>query len=65
MYLCSIEYTPALDHDLHPLDPELGIDWPTVGRDGSPLTFQLSEKDSAAPSLQQALDAGVLPTFPT
>jgi len=35
-----------------------------VGRDGSPLTFQLSEKDSAAPSLKQALDAGVLPTYP-
>ncbi|MFE3289616.1 dTDP-4-dehydrorhamnose 3,5-epimerase family protein [Rhodococcus sp. NPDC059234] len=61
MYLCSIEYTPALDRDLHPLDPDLAIAWPTVGRDGSPLHYQLSEKDSAAPSLAQLVSEGVLP----
>lgn len=61
MYLCSIEYTPGLDRDLHPLDPDLAIDWPTVGRDGAPLAYQLSEKDSAAPSLAQLLADGVLP----
>ncbi|AOW95146.1 dTDP-4-dehydrorhamnose 3,5-epimerase [Rhodococcus sp. WMMA185] len=63
MYLCSIEYTPSLDHDIHPLDPDLAIEWPMTGRDGTPLTFQLSEKDSAAPSLKQALDAGLLPIY--
>ncbi|MFC9786928.1 dTDP-4-dehydrorhamnose 3,5-epimerase family protein [Rhodococcus sp. NPDC127528] len=63
MYLCSIEYTPTLDRDLHPLDPELAIAWPTVGRDGSPLHYQLSEKDSAAPSLAQLVAEGVLPRY--
>ncbi|EME23374.1 dTDP-4-dehydrorhamnose 3,5-epimerase family protein [Rhodococcus triatomae] len=63
MYLCSIEYAPDLDRDLHPLDRDLAVDWPTVGRDGTPLEFQLSEKDSAAPSLAQLIEAGVLPRY--
>ena len=61
MYLCSVEYNPGVDHDVHPLDPELAIDWPTHGRDGSPLEYVLSGKDSAAPTLAAALAAGVLP----
>ncbi|MBY3989969.1 dTDP-4-dehydrorhamnose 3,5-epimerase, partial [Rhodococcus fascians] len=44
-------------------DPALGIDWPTTGRDGSPLTYELSAKDKAAPTLTEALEAGNLPTF--
>lgn len=63
MYLCSIEYTPSLDRDLHPLDPDLGIDWPTAGRDGRPLEYQLSDKDAAAPSLATLTADGVLPRF--
>ncbi|MGU3436492.1 dTDP-4-dehydrorhamnose 3,5-epimerase family protein [Actinomycetes bacterium M1A6_2h] len=49
MYLCSIEYTPSLDRDINPLDPDLAIDWPTHARDGSDLEYQLSDKDKAAP----------------
>lgn len=63
MYLCSIEYTPSLDRDIDPLDPDLGIDWPTLARDGSPLEYQLSDKDRAAPSLADAIAAGYLPKF--
>lgn len=63
MYLCSIEYTPTLDRDLSPLDPDLAIDWPTLARDGSALQYQLSDKDRAAPSLAHAIDAGYLPKF--
>ncbi|KAA0024620.1 dTDP-4-dehydrorhamnose 3,5-epimerase family protein [Antrihabitans cavernicola] len=63
MYLCSIEYSPGLDHDVHPLDPALAIDWPTVGRNGDKLEYVLSEKDSAAPSLATAAERGVLPTW--
>jgi dTDP-4-dehydrorhamnose 3,5-epimerase len=59
MYLCSIEYTPELDRDMNPLDPDLAIDWPTVGRNGEPLEYQLSGKDAAAPSFA-ALRAGRL-----
>ena len=50
MYLCSLEYAPELDRDIDPLDPGLAIDWPTHGRDGSPLAYQLSDKDAAAPA---------------
>ncbi len=51
-YLCSLEYTPEFDRDLDAFDPELGIEWPTVGRDGKPLTFIRSPKDAAAPGLR-------------
>ena len=52
MYLCSVEYAPSFDRDINPLDPDLAIDWPTVGRDGNPLEYQLSEKDKAAPGFR-------------
>ena len=60
-YLCSTAYDPAREHGVHPLDPALGIDWPTTGRDGSALTWQLSAKDQAAPLLASARDQGLLP----
>ena len=62
MSLCSTRYSPGREHGIHPLDPEIGIDWPTTARDGSPLTPQLSEKDLAAPSLSTAASLGILPT---
>ncbi|PRY12936.1 dTDP-4-dehydrorhamnose 3,5-epimerase family protein [Kineococcus rhizosphaerae] len=61
VYLCSQGYAPGREHGVHPLDPALGIDWPTTGRDGRPLEFTLSGKDEQAPTLQQALEAGALP----
>lgn len=61
LYLCSTPYAPGREHGVHPLDPALGIAWPTAARDGSPLTVQLSDKDAAAPSLAEALAAGLLP----
>lgn len=54
-YLCSTGYSPGAEHGVHPLDPEIGIDWPT---DVAPL---LSPKDAAAPSLADALGSGLLP----
>lgn len=63
VYLCSEPYTPEREREIHPLDPALGIEWPTVARDGSPLTFELSAKDQAAPSLEAAVNGGLLPTF--
>ena len=54
---------PRTEHEVHPLDPDLAIDWPTVGRSGEPLNITLSAKDTAAPSLQDAVSAGLLPTF--
>ncbi|WP_137725771.1 dTDP-4-dehydrorhamnose 3,5-epimerase family protein [Prescottella subtropica] len=63
VYLCSTGYTPGREHGIDPLDPEVGIDWPTVGRDGRPLEFRLSDKDAAAPSLADAVETGLLPRF--
>lgn len=62
LYLCSAGYNPGHEHGIHPLDPEVGIVWPTTARDGSPLVAQLSEKDTAAPGLAEAKAQGLLPT---
>ena len=61
VYLCSAGYAPEREHGIHPLDPALGIDWPTEARDGSALAYELSAKDTAAPSLAEARDSGLLP----
>lgn len=57
MYFCSEPYTPAREHTIHPLDPDLAIPWPKR----TPLT--LSARDRTAPSLAEALRAGSLPRF--
>jgi len=62
LYLCSAGYNPGHEHGIHPLDPEVGITWPTTARDGSPLVPQLSDKDTAAPGLTEAKNQGLLPT---
>ncbi len=61
LYLCSTAYSPGREHGIHPLDTEVGIDWPTQDRAGNPLVVQLSEKDAVAPTLAQARDSGLLP----
>jgi dTDP-4-dehydrorhamnose 3,5-epimerase len=63
LYLCSTPYAPGREHGVHPLDPGVGIDWPTVGRDGSPLTHSLSPKDEQAPPLADLVDSGLLATY--
>jgi dTDP-4-dehydrorhamnose 3,5-epimerase len=57
-YLCSATYNPTGEHGVHPLDPELAIEWPAT-------TPQLSERDAAAPTLAQAAAIGVLPDYAT
>lgn len=56
-YLCSEVYSPTREHGLDPLDPALGISWP------SDLELLLSPKDAEAPSLAQALADGLLPDY--
>lgn len=63
LYLCSTPYAPGREHGIDPLDPDLGIEWPTVGRDGAPLTPLLSDKDAEAPGLAVARAEGLLPTM--
>lgn len=62
-YLCSAPYAPGREHGVHPLDPEIGIEWPTVGPDGKPLELLLSPKDQQAPTLAEVRAAGLLPTY--
>ena len=57
VYLCSTPYAPGREHEVHPLDPAIGIDWPTE------VTPLLSPKDAAAPTLAAAAEAGLLPTW--
>jgi dTDP-4-dehydrorhamnose 3,5-epimerase len=62
-YLCSAPYAPGREHGVHPLDPAIGIAWPTHGRDGSELTPALSPKDAQAPMLAHLVDTGLLPAY--
>ena len=61
-YLCSVPYNPGHEREINPLDPEIGIVWPSEARDGSPLAPRLSDKDAAGPTLSQVREAGLLPT---
>jgi len=63
VYLCSATYAPDREHTVNALDDRLGINWPVVGRDGTQLEPVLSDKDGAAPSLNDAAAARLLPTY--
>ncbi len=56
-YLCSAPYAPGREHGISPLDPALDLPWPD---DVEPL---LSDKDAAAPTLEQARGSGLLPDW--
>ncbi len=58
-YLCSTGYSPGREHGINPLDPALNLPLP----DG--VDFVLSDKDTAAPTLAQAADQGLLPDWQT
>lgn len=57
-YLVSDVYTPAAEHGINPLDPEVGLVFP--GEAGELL---LSLKDTEAPGLSAAAAAGILPYY--
>jgi dTDP-4-dehydrorhamnose 3,5-epimerase len=56
-YLVSTGYSPGREFGIHPLDPALDLPWP------SDVEFELSAKDLAAPTLEQAREQGLLPTM--
>jgi dTDP-4-dehydrorhamnose 3,5-epimerase len=56
-YLVSSGYDPAREFGIHPLDPALDLPWP------ADLEFELSGKDREAPTLAQAQERGLLPTY--
>ncbi|MEO3778498.1 dTDP-4-dehydrorhamnose 3,5-epimerase [Micromonospora sp. B11E3] len=57
VYLCSTRYGQAPEIAVDPLDPDLGIGWPS---DVEPI---LSAKDAGAPSLREARRARLLPRY--
>src|SRR6202012_5403535 len=57
IYLCSTPYSPGREHGVHPLDPDIGIEWPA---DAEPV---LSGKDGAAPTIEPAPQPGLLPGY--
>ena len=57
IYLCSEVYAPSREFGIHPLDPQLGINWP------ADIKPRLSPKDDSAPTLAQAAEANLLPTY--
>ena len=56
MYLCSTPYAPQREHTICPTDPAIGIEWPLPAGE-----LLLSERDGAAPTLEEVRDAGLLP----
>lgn len=56
-YLCSTGYNPEREKGIDPLDPALALPLPTD------VELLLSPKDQAAPSLAEAADQGLLPTY--
>ena len=56
-YLVSTGYSPGREFGIHPLDPALDLPWPTD------VEFELSAKDLAAPTLEEARAQGLLPTM--
>lgn len=57
VYLCSTSYNPNGEHGINPLDTDLALTFPD---DIEPV---LSTKDTAAPTLVEARDHGLLPSY--
>jgi dTDP-4-dehydrorhamnose 3,5-epimerase len=57
-YLVSTTYNPGTEHGISPVDPDLAL--PLPGEIGDLL---LSEKDLGAPTLEQAIKQGILPSY--
>jgi dTDP-4-dehydrorhamnose 3,5-epimerase len=58
MYLCSTPFAPQREHTILATDPQLAIDWPTVG-----AAPRMSGRDRDAPTLEQVRASGLLPTW--
>ena len=58
MYLVTAPYNPGREHGIHPLDPQVGLELPEGMQ--APL---LSAKDAGAPTLAEAAEQGLLPSY--
>ena len=57
-YLVTDHYKPQAEHAINPRDRDLGLEFPFSGQQ-----LLVSAKDRDAPSLQDALSSGMLPTW--
>lgn len=57
-YLVSAPFNAAREHGINPLDPAVGLEFPEAAG-----TLLLSPKDEAAPGLEEAKNAGLLPSW--
>ena len=58
-YLTSSEFNADAEKTISPLDPALGIVWPSING----VDYELSDRDKAAPPLSEARELGILPSF--
>jgi dTDP-4-dehydrorhamnose 3,5-epimerase len=56
-YLVSSGYDPTREFGVHPLDPALDLPWP------SDVELEMSARDQQAPTLAEAQEQGLLPTY--
>jgi epimerase EvaD len=56
-YVVTSFYDPVNELSVNPLDPALALPWPEGHR------FRLSARDTAAPTLDEARDLGLLPAY--
>lgn len=63
MYFQTSGFNPEREFGVHPLDPTIGIEWPTKDRAGNPIKPLLSDKDAKAPSLAEAAAQSLLPNY--
>jgi dTDP-4-dehydrorhamnose 3,5-epimerase len=57
-YLVSSVYDPVAERTVSPTDPALDLPWSVEHGD-----LSMSDKDLAAPSFQEALEQGILPSY--
>ena len=57
-YLVTDVYSPGREHGINPLDPEIALEFPIPAEE-----LLLSPKDTEAPGLSEAAQAGMLPTW--
>ena len=59
-YLCSEPFNPSAEHGMNPLDQDVAIPFSSKLTN---ISFEISPKDSEAPTLHQAKEQGILPLF--
>ncbi|MEV0621362.1 dTDP-4-dehydrorhamnose 3,5-epimerase [Nonomuraea sp. NPDC050404] len=58
VYLCSNTYAPGREVQINPFDPDLALPWPDTGAE-----LLIADKDRTAPTLREAAERGLLPTY--